>query len=54
MNIVRTGDNANCLRMAPPLSVTEDEIDLAVDVLDSALRTCVHGARARGAVPAPR
>jgi 2,2-dialkylglycine decarboxylase (pyruvate) len=54
MNIVRTGDNANCLRMAPPLSVTEDEIDLAFDVLDSALRTCVHGARARGAVPTPR
>jgi 2,2-dialkylglycine decarboxylase (pyruvate) len=52
MNIVRTGENANCLRMAPPLSVTEDEIDLAVDILDSALRTCVHGSRA--AVPAPR
>jgi 2,2-dialkylglycine decarboxylase (pyruvate) len=54
MNIVRTGENANCFRMAPPLSVTEDEIDLAVDILDSALRTCVRGAGARGAVPAPR
>ena len=54
MNIVRTGENANCFRMAPPLSVTEDEIDLAVDILDSALRTCVHGAGDRGAVPAPR
>ena len=53
MNIVRTGENANCFRMAPPLSVTEDEIDLAVEILDSALRTCVHGAGDR-AVPAPR
>jgi 2,2-dialkylglycine decarboxylase (pyruvate) len=43
MNIVRSGENANCFRMAPPLSVTDDEIDLAVDVLDSALRTCVSG-----------
>jgi 2,2-dialkylglycine decarboxylase (pyruvate) len=50
MNIVRTGENANCFRMAPPLSVTEDEIDLAVDVLDSALRTCVAGAAAAGVV----
>jgi 2,2-dialkylglycine decarboxylase (pyruvate) len=53
MNIVRTGENANCFRMAPPLSVTEDEIDLAVEILDSALRTCVHGAGAAGGVPAP-
>jgi 2,2-dialkylglycine decarboxylase (pyruvate) len=51
MNIVRTGENANCFRMAPPLSVTEDEIDLAVDILDSALRTCVAGAA--GGVAAP-
>jgi 2,2-dialkylglycine decarboxylase (pyruvate) len=53
MNIVRSGDNANCLRMAPPLSVAEDEIDLAVDILDSALRTCVAGSGAPGGVPAP-
>ncbi|HEX2104870.1 MAG TPA: aspartate aminotransferase family protein [Solirubrobacteraceae bacterium] len=46
MNIVRTGGNANCFRMAPPLSVTEDEIDAAVDILDSALRTCVRAGRA--------
>src|ERR687889_1163581 len=50
MNIVRTGENANCFRMAPPLSVTEDEIDLAVDILDSALRTCVQGASAATAL----
>jgi 2,2-dialkylglycine decarboxylase (pyruvate) len=53
MNIVRSGENANCFRMAPPLSVTEDEIDLAVDILDSALRTCVAGAGAAGGVGAP-
>ena len=41
MNIVRSGQNANCLRMAPPLSVSEDEIDTAVEILDVALRTSV-------------
>src|SRR5262249_15077608 len=41
MNIVRSGQNANCLRMAPPLSVTEDEIETAVEILDAALRTSV-------------
>jgi 2,2-dialkylglycine decarboxylase (pyruvate) len=41
MNIVRSGQNANCLRMAPPLSVTAEEIDLAVEILDGALRTSV-------------
>jgi 2,2-dialkylglycine decarboxylase (pyruvate) len=41
MNIVRSGQNANCLRMAPPLSVSEDEIDTAVEILDAALRTTV-------------
>ena len=38
MNIVRAGTSANCFRIAPPLSVTEDEIDLAVDILDASLR----------------
>jgi 2,2-dialkylglycine decarboxylase (pyruvate) len=52
MNIVRSGENANCFRMAPPLSVTEHEIDLAVEILDSALRSCVHGAGTAGGVPA--
>jgi 2,2-dialkylglycine decarboxylase (pyruvate) len=45
MNIVRSGQNANCLRMAPPLSVTEDEIDTAVEILDAALRTSVARTR---------
>ena len=37
MNIVRAGMSANCFRMAPPLTVAEDEIDLAVDILDASL-----------------
>ena len=38
MNITRTGGNANCLRIAPPLVVGEDEIDLAVEIMDASLR----------------
>lgn len=37
MNIVRAGRNANCFRMAPPLTITREEIDFAVDVLDASL-----------------
>ena len=41
MNLVRggTGGAANCLRMAPPLTITDDEIDLAAEVLDASLTT---------------
>lgn len=38
MNIVRAGTNANCFRIAPPLTVTEEEIDLAVEIMDAALK----------------
>ena len=37
MNIVRAGSGANCFRMAPPLTITEGEIDLAVEILDDSL-----------------
>jgi 2,2-dialkylglycine decarboxylase (pyruvate) len=39
VNLVRggTGGQASCLRMAPPLTVSEEEIDLAVTILDEAL-----------------
>lgn len=37
MNIVRAGSSANCFRMAPPLTISEDEIDLAVEILDESL-----------------
>ena len=38
INLVRggTGGAANCLRMAPPLTVSDDEIDLAAEILDVA------------------
>ncbi|MEC3980729.1 aspartate aminotransferase family protein [Amycolatopsis sp. H20-H5] len=44
MNIVKgDGSQRNCLRLAPPLTITAEEIDFAVDILDTALRTCVAG-----------
>src|SRR5947209_8773788 len=40
MNIVRSvGGMLNCFRMAPPLSVTEQEIDIAIEIIDAALET---------------
>jgi 4-aminobutyrate aminotransferase-like enzyme len=41
MNIVRAGANANCLRLAPPLTIKRQEIDLAVEIIDASLRTAV-------------
>jgi 2,2-dialkylglycine decarboxylase (pyruvate) len=43
MNIVRSGKIGNCLRLAPPLNVTEQEIDTAVEVLDGSLRSVLAG-----------
>jgi 2,2-dialkylglycine decarboxylase (pyruvate) len=38
MNIVKgDGSTSNCLRMAPPLSITTEEIDLAISILDQAI-----------------
>ena len=44
MNLVRgqSAGSANCLRMAPPLTVSDDEIDLAVTVIDQALTTVTN------------
>ncbi len=40
MNIVRsTGGMLNCFRMAPPLSITESEIDTAIAIIDEAITT---------------
>ena len=49
INLVRggTGGQASCLRMAPQLTVAEDEIDLAVTIIDEALQT-VTDRRAAG------
>jgi 2,2-dialkylglycine decarboxylase (pyruvate) len=41
MNIVKgDGSTSNCLRMAPPLSISHDEIDHAIDILDRAITNC--------------
>jgi 4-aminobutyrate aminotransferase-like enzyme len=38
MNIMRsTGSMLNCFRMATPLSITEDEIDIALEIIDESL-----------------
>jgi 2,2-dialkylglycine decarboxylase (pyruvate) len=41
INLVRgrAGGAANCVRMAPPLTISDDEIDLAVTIMDEALTT---------------
>ena len=36
-NIVRTGGSDGVVRIAPPLTATEGEIDLGLDLLDAAL-----------------
>ena len=48
INLVRggTGGAANCLRMAPSLTVTDDEIDLAAEILDSSLAAVGSAAHA--------
>jgi len=47
MNIVRSGRIANCLRLAPPLVASEEEIDLGLEIMDASLRA-VAGAGVRG------
>ena len=47
MNIVRSGRIANCLRLAPPLVASEEEIDLGLEIMDTSLRA-VAGASVRG------
>lgn len=42
MNIVKGGGSQqNCLRLAPPLTISAEEVDLAIDILDTALRNCL-------------
>ena len=45
MNIVRGGTHANCFRMAPPLTIEEWELDLAVEILDASLRAALTAGR---------
>jgi 2,2-dialkylglycine decarboxylase (pyruvate) len=48
INLVRggTGGAANCLRMAPPLTVSDEEVDQAAEILDESL-AAVAGAAVR-------
>ena len=47
INLVRggTGGAANCLRMAPPLTISDDDIDLAAEILDTSLAALPTTAR---------
>jgi 2,2-dialkylglycine decarboxylase (pyruvate) len=51
VNLVRGGSGgaANCVRMAPPLTISDDEVDLAVEILDESL-AAVTAAAARPAL----
>jgi 2,2-dialkylglycine decarboxylase (pyruvate) len=51
MNIVRAGTSANCFRIAPPLVVTEEEIDLAVEIVDASLRAVLSRGSTLAATP---
>jgi 2,2-dialkylglycine decarboxylase (pyruvate) len=48
INLVRgqTAGSANCLRLAPPLTISDDEIDLGLAILDEALTKVDAGAEA--------
>jgi 2,2-dialkylglycine decarboxylase (pyruvate) len=52
INLVRgsTGGRASCLRIAPPLTVSEGEIDLAATIIDEALGAVVDARARAGAV----
>ncbi len=55
MNIVKgDGSQTNCFRMAPPLTVTTEEIDLAVSIIDEAMTACLTANPALATRPAER
>ena len=41
MNIVRIKGYAGVFRIAPPLTITKEEIDLGVSILDQAIEDCL-------------
>lgn len=43
MNIVRIKGYAGVFRIAPPLTITKDEIDLGISILDQAIADCAGG-----------
>ena len=42
IHLIPTGKHANCLRIAPPLSVEDAEIDLALEILEASIRTAIE------------
>jgi 2,2-dialkylglycine decarboxylase (pyruvate) len=44
-NIVRTGASDGVMRIAPPLTATDAEIDLGLELLDAALERTVENLR---------
>ena len=48
-NIVRAGNSGGVMRIAPPLTITEDELDLGVSILRAAIRDATAGAVAKAA-----
>jgi len=42
-NIVRAGHSAGVMRIAPPLTVSESEIDLGLELLEAALKQALSG-----------
>jgi 2,2-dialkylglycine decarboxylase (pyruvate) len=43
MNIVQLPGMGGIFRIAPPLTISEDELDAGLDILDAALSECVRG-----------
>ena len=51
-NIVRTGASDGVMRIAPPLTATEAEIDLGLELLDAALERTLENLRPVRKAPA--
>ncbi len=43
MNIVRVPGMGGVFRIAPPLTVSQEELDLGISILDQAIRDCIKG-----------
>jgi 2,2-dialkylglycine decarboxylase (pyruvate) len=43
MNIVQLPGMGGIFRIAPPLTISEDELDAGLDILDASLRECAGG-----------
>ena len=48
-NIVRIGNSGGVMRIAPPLTVTEEEIDLGISLLGQAIASVMSGSKPRQA-----